>query len=546
MEEEDQNRFLADDEYPDLGDTFSAGDLPDTGLGALHAFDPKDPHLAEFRMKAMSASVDIAPTNDEELWEYIRVMMGIRVPRVAPCRHHQSVFDAIADMFFMRYPEYNPLWVGGRGTGKTLGLAVLESLLSHFFHDTISHVGGVEEQAKKCYSYVQRIDQSPIFKAYVKSSMLSRTKYEGGGEIEIMPATMNRVNSPHPRIACFDEVDLWKWPVLQEALSMPVRTNGRPPQIIFTSSLKKRYGPMVRLMDSGESAAIKKYTFCVFEVIETCPPTRHKGGEGCMTCPLAPECLDSKINEHGEKEYEPGPGKASRADGGYMPIDDVIKKFRGLDINIWRSQWRCEKPSAEGLVYPQFDEAIHVIDYEWNRNLPVYGGYDFGYVNASVGIYAQTNGNDEIIIFAENYANLRTDVEFAESVKREPWFKTTEWRDGDPAAATARAEFINRGVPIRPANNTKDLSKDDSGISKVRWALSPPGRDRPILYISRKCVNTIREMKSYHFQEQSATADRNAREETAKVDDHCMDAMRYLISRLIPNARKSEKRSYDA
>lgn len=513
-------------------DGWSNAPIPDSGLPPLGSPELPDPAMLELFQEFKIAFVSVRPATDEQLWEYIRVFLGIAIPRIAVCPGHQSPFQAIADLFFLRHPNENLLLVGGRGTGKTLGFAIAEFLLLHFDADTIANVGAVEEQAKKCYSYIQRINLDPLFGQFVASSMLSRTRYKNGGEIEILPGTMNRVNSPHPRLACLDEVDLMPWAVMQEALSMPVRTNGRAPQTVYTSSLKKRYGPMVRLMDEAQERALRTYTFCVFEVIERCPEDRHKGGIGCQTCPLKTECLDQEQHADGTIEYFPGPGRASRAEG-FMKIDDVIKSYRSLDPDTWDSQWRCKQPSAKNLIYPMFDPQVHVIDYEWQPNLPVYSGIDFGYTNPSVAIYVQVLPNDEIVIFAEDYKSMRDDTELAESIKSTPWFATTQFREGDPAAAVSRANLARAGVHVRAAINTKDLSKDDSGISKIRWLLAPKGRDRPLLFVAKQCVNTIREWKAYHNKEQSALIDRNAPEEAAKVEDHCMDAVRYCISRLV-------------
>jgi hypothetical protein len=528
------DEFETDDSVVDNWDrAIPAADLPETGLPEIGG-DPAeaDDHLLGLWEQAKKVLIYQRPETDDELHDYIRVFLGVDIPRVAVCPGHQSSFQAISDLFFMRYPHENLLLIGGRGTGKTLGFALVEHLLMFFDKDTIANVGAVEAQALKCYSYIQRINRDPLFAEHVQSSMLSKTVYKNGGEIEILPGTMARVNSPHPRLACLDEVDLLPWPILQEALSMPIRTNGRPPQTVYTSSLKKRYGPMVKLLEESTERAIRTYTFCVFEVIQTCEPERHQNGEGCFTCPLAKECLDSITHADGTTEYMPGPGKAARAKG-FMPVDDVIKQFKSLDKDTWDSQWRCKQPSAKNLVYPTFDPNIHVIDYEWQPNLPVYAGFDFGFTNASVAVYVQQLPTDEFVVFAEDFATLRDAVQFAESVKSEPWFSTTLNRQGDPAAADARATFNRLGIAIAAANNSKDVSRDDSGISKIRWLLAPPGSVRPLLYISRKCVNLIREIKSYHFAELSATADKNSREDPAKVDDHALDALRYIISKLV-------------
>lgn len=504
--------------------------------------EPAEAELSEAELDALidsgalddeilRAGVDIIPTTDDELHAYIHAYYGIRIARTAVCPGHVSPFQAVADTFFIRYPDEDSVWIGGRGVGKTLNFAITEHLLLRFFGDTIANIGAVEEQAKKCYSYIEGFTRNPYFADdLLKKPMLSKTYFRNGGFIEVLPGTKNRVNSPHPRLACWDEVDLIDWAVLQEGLSMPSRHNGRPPQTIFTSSLKKPYGPMIRLMEGAAARKLRTYTFCVFEVIERCEPDRHQNGEGCKTCPLAPECLDSEVLEDGTISLLPGPGKAARADG-FMPIDDVIKKYRALDADTWDSQWRCKRPSVKGLIFPMYDENVHVVDYEWNPALPVYCGIDFGYSNPSCAIYAQVLATDEVILFAEDYGAMRTTQELGVSMKRAPWFHSTLWREGDPAAADARATLQRMGIAVHPANNTVDPNDSDGGIARIRWALKPNGRKWPLLYVARVCENFRREIRFYHRPD--TKEDRNEDERPVKVDDHAIDATRYLMARLV-------------
>jgi hypothetical protein len=339
-----------------------------------------------------------------------------------------------------------------------------------------------------------------------------------------MPATKKRVNSPHPRLAMWDEVDQTPWEVLQEGISMPIRQNGRPPQTVFTSSLKYAYGPMIRLMDGAAERALRRYTWCVYEIIERCPETRHKGGEGCNDCGLREDCLDNVVHEDGTISLLPGPGKASRADG-FMPIDDVIKKYRGLDSDTWDSQWRSKRPSVKGLIYPMFDELVHVVDYDYNPALPVYVGIDFGYANPTAAVFLQVVG-EHIVVFDEYYEAMRTTKQTGHALQAMPCFGNTLWRVGDPAAADARATLQQMGIDIAPADNDVD-----KGLEKVRWLLKPQGRDTPLIYFARRCVNLIGEVRHYHTADRKD--DRNVNEDPVKNDDHACDALRYAINRLI-------------
>jgi hypothetical protein len=475
-------------------------------------------------------SAALPPQDRDDLHLYIQEHYGYTIPRVAVCDGHCSPFDALADAFFR--VVLDAIWVGPRTGGKTVQFALLDHLMMKHFGTTIANIGAIEEQAKKCYKYITGFLALPEFRNDVRGeSLISKTTLRNGGEVEIMPATMNRVNSPHPERAHWDEIELTSWTIIQEGLSMPVRTNGNPPATIYTSSRKKAYGPMEQLLE--EASDLRRYFWCVWEIIENCPPERHQDGAptGCGSCQLEATCRAKTTDVNGVEHYVPGPGRASRSHG-WMPIDDVIHKYLRMDESVWNSQWLSLRPDTKGLAYPMFDEKLHVVDYDYNPAFPVVSGIDFGYTNPCVALYAQPTPSDDVIIFAEDYASGRTADVFARSIIAEPWFTNTAWRVADHDAGDA-ATLAALGVQTEPANKhalINNLPNVVGGISVVRWALKPMGRRRPILYIARRCVNTIREIKKYHHPDEKD--DKNIDERPVKSDDHAMDAGRYLLVRL--------------
>jgi hypothetical protein len=627
--------------------------------------------------------------------------------------------SAVADLYFMREPELDTLWVGGRGSGKTLDFAIVEHLLMAHFADTVVNVGAVEEQAQACYRYVQAFDAMPHFKRNLRRSIISRTEYLNGANLKIIPATPAQCNGPHTRVVCWDEFDLTNPVAYAEGQSIPITLNGRPPQTIMTSSLKFPFGnvvtmmraaakgtkainvkrwcvvadtmvscedgerridtirpgdnvwsytgtgfdlvrvahagktaesadvvrvnftdgtslvctpdheirtldgwtpagslqggqavlgePMVRLWDSGfvpmvgrnpsvgvagarllrvasvESAGQAAvydlevpgtHNFvangvvvhnCVYEIVQNCPPTRHKDGAGCRgtgvprpgqqfpddACPLAADCLYKGVDDEGFEGYLDGPGKAAKSQG-FMPLDDVIKKYRTLDEDTWKSQWRSERPSVKGLIYPQFT-AKNIIprgEFQWNPMLPVYAGVDFGFTNATAMVFVQMTADGKLVAFAEWIKDGFTSPETARIFKSLPWgqaaMKPGSWVRGDPAAADARAVWSQNGIPILAADNSlmpsRSTPDDDSGIAKLRWCFSPMGIQDPLLYICEECDVLIEQLQVYHVKD--VPEDRNEAEAPQKVNDHGPDALRYVINGLI--RRRTDKNTQAA
>jgi hypothetical protein len=473
------------------------------------------------------------PETRDELWSYVADEYGFEIPRVAVCKGHVSPFDALADAFFSEGGEM--VWVGPRTGGKTLQAALLEHLIMTHFGDTAAHAGAIEAQAMKCYEYLRSFFGKPQFRDDVLGdSLMSSTIFKNGAKVEVLPMTMNRLNSPHTRFLFCDEIELATNTLLNEARSIPMRVNGRAPLTIYTSSRKFAHGPMEDMLRESKTKGTKSHFWCLFEIIEKCPETRHQNGAptGCGSCKLEPVCREKETDLlTGVTAYVEGPGKAARADGWYK-IDDAITKYTTIEEGTFNAQWLSKKPDTKGLAYPMFDENVHVIDYEYQPAFPVVCGIDIGYTNPTCVLYAQPMANDDIVIFAETYKAGMLDDELADIIKSERWYNNTSWRVIDSAAASTRAALQRRGIANEPANKASTAEEKSSvvaGIKLVRWLLQPQGRRTPILYFARGCVNAIREMGTYHHPDPKE--DRNVDERPVSSDDHACDAARYLLTR---------------
>jgi hypothetical protein len=111
--------------------------------------------------------------------------------------------------------------------------------------------------------------------------------------------------------------------------------------------------------------------WCLWETIEPCPPERS-----CSRCPLLADCE----------------GRARGADG-YFPIDDAIAQKSRASRAAWEAEMLCLRPSAEGLVFSEFDPRRHVAPVAYNPGLPLYRAIDFGYANPFVCLWVQVEEN---------------------------------------------------------------------------------------------------------------------------------------------------------
>ena len=196
---------------------------------------------------------------------------------------------------------------------------------------------------------------------------------------------------------------------------------------------------------------------------------------------------------------------------------------------------------GKGLVYPEFDESVHVIKpfkvpEEWQDAISI----DPGLNNPLSAHWYCVDWDGNVYVVAEHFASGR-DIDFhaqaiLEISRKLGWKTDRHGRVGaliDSAAnqrtlASAKSVselFSERGILVNP-NVNKDVF---AGISRVKAFLKRDNGEGN-LYIFSNCVNMIEEFKGYFWA---------GGDVPVKRDDHCMDELRYYI---MTRPRAPEKR----
>ncbi len=175
---------------------------------------------------------------------------------------------------------------------------------------------------------------------------------------------------------------------------------------------------------------------------------------------------------------------------------------------------------AEGMVYDEFDQSIHVIDDidlpdGWQR----VRGIDFGYTNPFVCLWGAIDHDGRLYIYDEHYQPRTLMKDHASAIWNRPGNYAWTVADHD---AQDNAELRAEGI------NTKNAKKDVIlGLQKVKARMKVHGDGYPRLFVCKRCKNVIREFGSYRWPETRATG--NDKEEPMKENDHAMDAIRYMV-----------------
>ena len=246
------------------------------------------------------------------------------------------------------------------------------------------------------------------------------------------------------------------------------------------------------------------------------------------------------LNKYDNKEvwYE----QMEWSDNPYLDKEEIALLSSGMSEESLDSCRYGRFSGSGGLVYPEFDESVHVIDPfdvppEWQDIISI----DPGLKNPLSAHFYCVDGDGNIYVVAEHYAKER-DVDFHAGRIKEIADKIG-WRRNNRgnldalidsaagqrtlASVKSVAEmFSERGIDVNCRVNKEVFA----GVNRVKTLFSA----RPAsIYIFRTCKEMIRELKGYVWGEQDLPV---------KRDDHAMDELRYYVMHRHANLTTEKKR----
>lgn len=231
-------------------------------------------------------------------------------------------------------------------------------------------------------------------------------------------------------------------------------------------------------------------------------------------------------------------GALTKVGAAYIAKLDALTGVRYLRLRkgIWAA--------AEGLVYEDYDPAVHLIDRfdipsDWDR----YWVIDFGFANPFVLQWWAEDPDGRLYMYREIYMSQRLVEDHAKDVLNLVRDEKGVWREPKPVAiicdhdAEDRATFTRHtDLPTTPARKTKT-----KGIqaTQARFKIQKDGKPR-IFFMRDSLVrrdqamvdagrptHTVDELTGYVWPTDK-TGDKA--EEPVKENDHGMDDVRYLVS----------------
>jgi hypothetical protein len=195
-----------------------------------------------------------------------------------------------------------------------------------------------------------------------------------------------------------------------------------------------------------------------------------------------------------------------------IPEEFLQKERRALGELFYRQEYGCSFEALEGLVYPDFARCVvHEQPPPGGRK---FGGMDFGFRNPFAAVWGLLDRDGLLWLTGEHYVRQQPLSYHVRCLPRDvTWY-------ADPSGAASIAELRVAGVEVRKGNNALRL-----GIEAVTARLLTG----TLKVVAGACPNLVAEAGLYRYGTETG---RRETETPQDSDNHALDALRYLVSKL--------------
>ena len=139
------------------------------------------------------------PENDSELYELVKVLWGVVIPREKVCPDHVAPFDVFADAYFRRGSSIS-LWHGSRGlSGKSFMLSILGLTIAFLRGSDVNILGGSLAQSTNVHEHMRNAMDSENSPRYmIETEAYTQIKLTNRARIRPLTASQKTVRGPHP------------------------------------------------------------------------------------------------------------------------------------------------------------------------------------------------------------------------------------------------------------------------------------------------------------------------------------------------------------
>jgi hypothetical protein len=220
---------------------------------------------------------------------------------------------------------------------------------------------------------------------------------------------------------------------------------------------------------------------------------------------------------------------------------EVMSMILDLSEELFNQEVAALFNEFVGRVFKEFDEEIHVGDFDYDPAWTTYACLDYGFTNPFVWLLVQVDPHrTNIRILDEYYESGRSTEEAGAEIKSRGLAPSSILRFFPDPAEPDRSVQLAGLLQIPSAGGTGGPLADR--LEWIRRKLRPASavahlpRDHdewvPQLQINRRCKDTIREFNAYRYPksaEEAAESGKNIPEAPLKKDDHTPEALGRLM-----------------
>ena len=220
----------------------------------------------------------------------------------------------------------------------------------------------------------------------------------------------------------------------------------------------------------------------------------------------------------------------------FIPREEIRQAMSDMDPRTFRQEFMASFETMSGRVYHTFDRRLHVGNYPFNPNLPIWVGQDFNVDPMSTSIM-QPQPNGELWLVDEIFLRNSNSLEVCDELERRYYrYQKQVTIYPDPAGGNRSSSRGESDLDIFRAR----------GFKKIKFRKKhPPVADRTnsvnkklkaangdiTMRINVKCRESIQSLEQTQYKENSRDVDKTAGAE------HMADAIGYPIELEYP-ARK--------
>jgi len=224
-------------------------------------------------------------------------------------------------------------------------------------------------------------------------------------------------------------------------------------------------------------------------------------------------------------------------DNPHIDKSEVEDARRQMNERYFRQEYEASFEDYTGLVWPEFSEKTHVVDYEyikdhWRRISAI----DPALTGTTAVLFAAINDDGEIVIYNEYYEQNKRVSEVSEALRSKG--TVHNWII-DPASKIKNVprlgdmyslydEYADNGIHADAGENDVDY-----GINRVAEFFKTNK-----IKITANCKNLLYELARYHWSEERETTLGVIKPKPYKSDDHLCDCLRYIVA---SRPKKAEK-----